>query len=290
MSIWTLLSWILYGLVRFVFVLIPYVRAPKVSRGAPSVWYKYNSWTDWSHRDDDNGHPDERWCRSWLEMAFGELAQYATDKARPYVDQVKGMLLDVIGYIRSGYSSLGSWVNHLQSRIGEGTLSFASNLRNAASWLYFKLPYGVRSGWQSWSEIWDGIKASVRTWAIDRYDQARAWAYDAALWVNQVGDVIRRWRDDVAGWIDWVRYDSRGWVIGWLGWTWDWLEEFVYSGRATVLGWLGPDWPRLVTFARDCIGFYYALWSAGWRVLGDFVADPRAFVLDGLERAVMDRW
>ena len=290
MTIWRILDWILYGLIRYVLSFISWIPTPTVDRGPPSEWYKYASYYQWYWHDDDNGRPTTAWCEQWLEMAFGELAAYATEKARPYVDQARAYLLGVIGYIRSGYSSLGSWVNYLQNRIGEGTLSFASNLRNAASWLYFKLPYGVRAGWQSWDQIWDGIKSTVWGWVLARYDAARAWAWDAVNWVNSTGDQLRHWRDRVAGWIDQVRGDSYGWIVGRLGWAWSWLAGFASNGRDTVLGWLGPEWPGLVTFGRDCVAFYYNLWSKGWSSLGEFVDDPKSFVLDRLEQAVLERW
>lgn len=290
MTIWTILDWILYGLIRYVLYLIPLVKAPKVDRSIPSQWWRYNDYSDWLHRDDDGGYPDERWCRSWLEMAFGELQVLATDKARPYVDQVKAGLVRLIGYVRAGFSSLGSWVNWLQQMVGEGVPYFAANLAGCASWLYFRLPASVRQGWRDWDAIWEWLKESVRAWARSRYDAAVSWAYSAIRWVNETGDQLRRWRDQVAGWIDQVRHNPYGWITGQLGGAWAWLVAFSQRARETVLGWLGPDWPRMVTFARDCSSFYYNLWSAGWRVLGDFVADPKGFLMDRLESALLDRW
>jgi len=152
------------------------------------------------------------------------------------------------------------------------------------------LPYGIRAGWQSWSDLWETIKASVRAWAKDRYDAARAWASDSIQWVRSTGDQLRRWRDQVSSWIDQVRHDPYGYITGYLGSSWTWLLGFSARARATVIEWLGPDWPKLVTFSRDCVSFYYNLWSSSWRVLGDFVADPREFLLDRLESALMDRW
>lgn len=290
MSIWWVLEAILYGLVRYVLALIPLIKAPHVRIGPPAKWWDYNGWLDWLHFVADDGHPDEHWARSWLEMAFGELANYATDRARPYVDQVRGWLLGVIGYIKAGFGSMGSWVNWLQNAVGDAVPWFAANLTGAAFWLYFRFPAEIRQGWRSWADIWELIRESVRQWARARYDEARAWAYSAVQWVNTTGDQIRHWRDSVAGVIDQIRYNPYGWITGKLGSAWVWLVGFWGDARATVIGWLGPDWPKLVTFSRDCVSFYYNLWSAGWRVLGDFVSDPRGFVFDRLEQAILDRW
>ena len=290
MTIWTILDWILYGLIRYVLYLIPLVKAPRVYRSMPSEWWRYNWYSDWLHLDDDGGYPDERWCRCWLEMAFGELQRLATDKARPYVDQAKAALLKVIGYVRSGYSSLGDWVNHLQMLVGESVPFFAVNLTGAAAWLYYRLPASIRQGWRGWDATWEWIKETVRAWARSRYDEAKFWASRAWDWMLHTGAILRRWQERVEVWIDHVRGNSYGWMTSLLGPAWFWLLGFWSDARAIVLGWLGPDWPKLVTFSRDCISFYYNLWSAGWRVLGDFVADPRGFILDRLESALMDRW
>jgi len=289
-TIWTILDWILYGLIRYVLSFISWIPTPTVDRGPPSEWYKYASYYQWYWHDDDGGRPTTAWCEQWLEMAFGELAEYAIDRARPYVDQAKNYLRGLIGYIRSGFPSLGSWTNWLQNAVGEAVPYFAANLAGCASWLYFRLPAEIRQGWRSWSDIWEWIRESVRVWARSRYDAATTWASRAWDWTLHTGAILRRWQERVEGWLDHVRHDPYGWIVGYLGWSWAWLLGFASNARDTVIGWLGPDWPRLVTFSRDCVSFYYNLWSAGWRVLGEFVTDPRSFLMDRLESAVLDRW
>lgn len=289
-SIWTILGWIFYGLIRYVLYLIPLVKAPRVDRGPPSAWWRYAGWWEWSQGTADGGYPNESWARAWLGMAFGELQRVATDKAKPYVDKAKAFLLGVVGYIRTGFDSMGSWVNWLQSAVGYVLPSFASNLGAAAIWLYGRFPWVIRTGRESWDQLWERIREQVRSWARSRYDLAKSWASSAINWVNGVGDQLRRWRDQVAGWLDQIRYNSYGWIVGVLGSVWAWLVGFRWNARSIVLGWLGSDWPRLVTFARDCLSFYYNLWSRGWVTLGELVNDPKAFLFDRLERAVMERW
>ena len=290
MTIWTVLDWILYGLVRYILYLIPLVKAPRVDRTIPNEWWAYNSYADWRSREADGGYPDGEWCRSWLEMAFGELAKLATEQAKPYTDAIKSFLLGVIGYIPSRFASTGSWVNWLEDLTGGFAPFFAASLGAASVWLYDRFPGGIVQGWQSWSDIWENIKASVRSWARSQYDQARVWASDNVHWIWNVGESLRAWRDSVRGWIEHVQNDPRGWVLGLIGPGIDWLLAFALSPVSIVVSWLGPDWPKLQTFGRDCVSFYYDLWSAGWRTLGEFVNDPKGFLMDRLERAIMDRW
>lgn len=290
MTIWTILDWLLYGLVRYVLYWVPVLKAPRVDRGAPTEWWAYNTYSDWLHKDDDQGFPDDVWCSSWLEMAFGELAEYAKDKAKPYVDAAVTLLLSVIGAIPRRFLSMSSWVNWLNRLTGSLVPFFASSIGGATLWLYDRFPAGIRQGWQNWPDIWDNIKASVRSWARSQYDRAKGWAAHNLAWVNNVGDALERWRYRVADWIDTVRHDPRAWIVGVLGDGVNWLLAFALSPVSWVLGVLGPEWPRLLTFAGDCLDFYYSLWSRGWEILGQLVDDPEAWLMDRLEQAVMDRW
>lgn len=286
----TILEWLFYGAVRYVLLWVPLVTPFRVDRSIPSPWWKYNGYGDWMHRDDNNGGPDEHWLQAWFRMAVGEFKLLVLDEAKPYVDAAKRALQTLVGYIRAGFPSMGGWVNWLQGAVGYVTPFFASNLGAAAVWLYDRFPAGIRQGWQSWSGLWENIKASVRSWARSQYDQAKVWAGNNLGWISGIGESLRWWRDRVAGWIDNVRGNPRGWIVGVLGSGIDWLLAFALSPVSLVLSWLGPEWPKLQTFARDCVPFFYNLWSAGWRTLSEFVRDPLHFMISRLEQAVMDRW
>lgn len=289
-SIWTILDWIFYGLIRYVLYLIPLIRAPEVDRGPPSSWWRYNNYYDWREAFADAGRPNEHWCRSWLEMAFGDLQRVATDKARPYVDAAKRYLLGVVGGIRGGFWSMGAWVDWLQRAVGYTLPFFAANLAGAATWLYGKLPLQIRAGWQDWWQLFEETRAMVRKWVMSRYDGFRAWTDWLVSWITGIGESIRQWVARNAAWVDEWRQNPYGRIVGLLGPGWGWLLAFRDNAVTWIVGWLGDDWRRVVEFARGPLTFYYNLWSWGWRTLSDFVADPRSFVLDRLEQAVMDRW
>ena len=289
-TIWMILDWISYGLIRYVLSLVPLVRAPRVDRGPPASWWRYAGYWEWAQATADNGYPTESWARSWLGMAFGELQRVATDAARPYVEEARSYLRGLIGTIKSGFGSLGSWTNWLQVAIGAAVPWWTSDLSGGLNHLRGLLPDAIRNAWRSWDGIWENIKSEVRTWAHNQFDSAVGWARSARDWVSGVGDSLRRWRDTVSGWIDAFRANPYAFIAGVLGGAWSWLLGFYSHARETVIGWLGPDWVKLTTFARDCSVFYYNLWSLGWRTLSDFIADPVGFVGDRLEAYLLKKW
>jgi len=287
---WSILDWLFYGAVRYVLLWVPFVTPPRVDRGIPSLWWYYNSWNDWDHKDDNNGGPDERWCQAWFRMALGGFELLVLQEAKPYVDEAKNWLRGIIGGIKSGFASLGDWTNWLQVAVGAAVPWWTPNLAAGVDRLRGWFPDAIYNGWLAWNDIWTSIKADVRNWARNEYDRARDFAYQARDWVSGVGDGLRLWRDKVAGWIDNFRANPYGFITGVLGSGWSWLLGFYPRARETVIGWLGPDWVRLTNFARDCSVFYYNLWSLGWRTLSDFIADPVGFVGDRLEAYLLKKW
>jgi len=289
-AIWTIVEWFLYGAVRYILYWVPALTPFSVGRPVPWQWFRYNDWWDWGHSDDNNGGPNEHWLNSWFEMCIGELKVLAVEEAKPYVDVAKVFLLGVIGGIRVGHTSMGSWVDLIQRSIGYYVPSWASSIVNGIEIVRNKLPSGIKLAWQTWDDLFETIRSRVRSWARDRYDFAKQRAFGAFDWIINFGDSLRGWRDHVSGWIDHVRNNSYGWVIAVLGGAWSWLVGFYQRPGGVIRGFLGPDWGKMVTFARECIDFYYGLWSRGWRVLGDFTEDPLGSLYVWAEQILTERW
>jgi hypothetical protein len=289
-GVWTILEWVLYGGIRFVMLWIPGIVPFRVDRPCPTSWWRYNSWSDWNHKDDNRGGPDEHWVNAWFRMVIGEFERLILEEAKPYVDKARDALRSLIGGIRSGFSNMGSWIQWLNDRVGYLLPFWASSLGGGLVWLYDRLPAGIRQGWQSWEQIFENIRSSVRSWVQSVYDEAKGLAFWARDWIRTSGGFVHQWVSDVRTWVDGFRRDPGGYVRSLLGSAWAWLVGFWQNGRGIVLGWLGPDWNRLVTFSQNALTFYYNLWSKGWRILDQIVSDPRAFVADVLEQALEDRW
>ncbi len=289
-SIWEILGWAFYGAIRYVLFWIPLVTPFSVDIGIPSSWWRYNGWSDWTHKDDNNGGPDEHWLNSWFEMVFGEYKRLIVSEAKDLVSSARQYLLGLIGGIQAGVGSLGGWLQKIDDWIGGYIPGWAGTLSNGLNWLRVRLPESIRYGWETWTDLWEGIRESVRGWARDRYDWFRNLAQSGWDWVVSTGSGLTAWVNHVSGWIEGFRADPYGYIVGRLGSAWDWLVVFRDRGRDQVLEWLGPDVDKLLTFARDCVDFYYNLWSLGWEELGEFVADPKAWLMDRLETALVNRW
>lgn len=289
-DLWTLIDWFFYGLIRYVLFWIPLVTPFGVNRVIPSAWWRYNNLGDWYHRNDNNGGPDEHWIQCWFRMVFGEALALAVERASSLVGSLESRVLEWIGGFPAHFLSLGGWIDYLRGFVGEHLPWWADNVVAGLDWLRDRLPPDIRYGWRSWFELFRGIKDDVRVW-VESYV---AYFHDLAVlawsWVADNGGVLDRWRDHVAGWISGVRADPYGFVVGQLGDSWSWLRGFRDRGREQVLDWLGPDIHSLLAFGRDCVGFYYNLWSVGWEELGEFAQDPRHYLMDRLEQAVIDRW
>lgn len=287
---WTIVGYIFRFVLQYCLYWIPLLRTLPVGRDPPFSWWYYNTWWDWHGHIDSETRPDEHWIRQWGEMAFGSFKEHVLRAAEPYVNAARDWLYGLIGYVRSGYWSIGHWLSTVEGRLGTYLPWWTATIAAGLDWLRYKLPISIRDGWQSWTQLFDAIKATVWQWVLDRYEQARGWADSAIHWVWGTGAMLAHWYNRVVAWLDNFIANPYGAVTGWLGTAWSWLVGFWQNGRAVVLGWLGWEWPSLVTFARTCLAFYHNLWSIGWQVLGDFVADPLGFIYTRLEQAIKDRW
>lgn len=289
-GITTLIGWFFYGFVRYVMYWIPLIAPSSVNRHIPWQWWLYNNWGDWRHRDDNNGGPDEHWLQCWFKMLFGEAMRLATYEAKPYVRLIRDALLVVIGAVKSGFGSLSSWVDWLEQYFGFPLPWWSSTVKSGLGWLRRKLPSGIRESWQTWLQIWDGIKQEVRDWAIARYDQFRNLANEAVAWVRDRGASLSGWQDRVGAFIEAFKANPYGNIAWWLGEAWSWLCWFRSNAYNVIRGCFGPNLDKILLFGRDCVTFYYNLWAQGWQELGGFTSNPVQYLYDKAEQILTERW
>jgi hypothetical protein len=104
--------------------------------------------------------------------------------------------------------------------------------------------------------------------AIDSLRDVALKAAQAVLWIDSVGRLLRDWRANVRGTVDLLVSDPAGFIISRLG----------------------PTWPLVVSFAQDCIVWYYNLKSTWGRELTTFLSDPGGYILDALGKVLDEVW
>ncbi|GAH18076.1 unnamed protein product, partial [marine sediment metagenome] len=155
-SFWDVIGWILHALLQYVLFWIPVLKPLPEPGVPPWPWWIYNTWNDWFWHKDYEGRPDEHLIRQYLEMAFGELKRLTLHEANNALDDAKNWLHGLIGYVRGGYSSLGSWVNALNDRLGDWLPDWAGNVGWGLNYLKNLFPGMIKYGWGSWSDLWEG--------------------------------------------------------------------------------------------------------------------------------------
>lgn len=289
-SLWIFLEWLFYGLLRYVLVWIPVVKPYPVDRGIPAWWFRYNTWNDWARHLDRDKRPDLYWCQQWLEMCFGEFARMVNHAANSFTERVGQSLQNLIGYIRAGYASLGQWLDSVERRVGAVLPWFAENVGHGLGFLFNLLPAGIRGRYQSWDDLFRGIRDGAVRLVRGLIDEARRWAADSLNWVTNQGRRIYDFYVDCQAFVRRFKNDPYGMLSAWLGQSWTWLVSFAASPVGAVLSWLGPDWRSWVTFNAGPARFLYNLWSAYHDDIAALFADPRGWVYERLEDALTDRW
>ncbi|GAH26761.1 unnamed protein product [marine sediment metagenome] len=263
-----ILEWYLHGIWQNVLIWIPLLRPSPEPYYPPQFWYEYWPRAWWNYGLDSTRRPDANWVWRWLtavKEAFRVKVQNVGDVAR---DAAAVIVRYWLGYVQGAYTTFQAWIMAVEGRVGWWIPGWASNLADAAQRLYNWLPSAIRYSWQTWDQIWENIKASVRAWARARYDAAVGWASASWNWVTGWGNVF----------------------ISWYNAAYLWLRAFQADPVGMVIGWLGPQWARLVRFALDCLDFWYNLWGSYAAILADFLADPLGWLYDRAEDELVRRW
>lgn len=253
-SLWYIIQWFWYGFIQWIKFVVPEpILSPDPVSSRPPSWYTevMPEWA-WANCLDANRRPLSCWFENYRDAVFYQFGRWVEECGTWAKEKAQETVRAWIGWGRAGFSNLTDWSWWLERITGGFVPWFASNLADATIWLYRKLPPEIVNAWRSWSEIWNGIEANVRAWAHNTYDTFKNYALQARNWVLDQGNTLKSWWDNTHRWIDDLR---------------DNLAQ-------RVTGVLGSAWIALVTFQRDCLAFWYNLWSRHGPRLAEFLDDP----------------
>ena len=246
----------------------PFVE-PEKELGAAPPWFTevYPDWL-WDYYLDQERRPTETWLYNYNYAAKETLHDWLDQLKSDAVSDAGNWVWSWTGGPDHGYSTLADWLEAIRTRVGTWVPTWADNLASGLNDTFYRLPQAIRNATASWDDIWNNIKDSVKSWAQDRYDDAKTWAINAWNWVTQQGNTLTSWYDNVASWVNAFKQDPYG----------------------TITGWLGATWGKLHTFAQNALDFYYNLWGSYAQRLSDFLADPGQFIVDWLEQRLIQLW
>jgi len=242
---------------------------PEKELGAAPPWFTevWPGWL-WDYYLDSERRPTETWLYNYNYAAKQTLKGWLDQLKADAVNDAAAWVWSWTGGPAHGYTTLAAWLEAIRSRVGTFVPAWTFNLAAGVNDLYWKLPEGIRNLSTSWNQLWDSIKQSVKDWAKERYDSAKATVQTVWEWVTVQGQTLTNWYNSVAGWVNGFKADPYGFITGHLG----------------------DTWRKLRDFARDALDFYYNLWGASAQELSNFLADPGGFILEKAENEIIKRW
>lgn len=274
----------------FIFILVPGLSPPYQSVHPPS-WFQY-TYKDqvWKDNLDSDNRPTLNFCKYFIRAVWNYFLHKITQQWEDAIGALQRVLTSALGSLRHGYGTWSDWVEGIYARVGQGALTWADDLLQAANRLYLWLPEGVRQGLHSWEDIFVYWYGQAKLWVVQQFGSALAAAVDAWAWVVSSGEALRAWYDSVRTWVlDWAQNAAER-VRGVLGATWNWIVAFRADPLGTITFYLGPAWAKLVSWADGPLTFYYNLWGSYATMLGEFLADPLGWLYDRTEEELVRRW
>lgn len=279
---------LLHGLLQRILIWIPLLRPSKEARSKPpDWWYSCWDWSTWYYNIDADGYPSETWCDLYIRCVWRHIKSFILAEAEIALQGVKNFLRDLIGYISPAFSSLGAWVNSIALKVGWSLPDWATSVVGGLWRLWGLFPDSISEARQTWDQIWENIKQAVKSWAHARYEDARQWATRAWDWLTGIGQAIEQWWRDFSIWLGELARHPYAVVTQILGSAWHFLVDFWQNPTQKVIDWLGPTWPRLHTFARDCLAFWYNIWGTSAAVLVELLDDPLEFIWIRAEQFIL---
>jgi hypothetical protein len=267
-SLTTIISWLIHGLTQWVRDIAPIVSPSPEPSTPPSWWYEFYTFTDWYYNRDQNGIPNSNLIDMWVRGCLRLIGLWVEEVGRWAISQAATTVRIFTGLPSFGYITFQAWLTAIRQRVGTSVPYFALDLADAAYKLYLMIPSRVRHGSQTWDDLFNDLVGRAVDSAIDSLRDVALKAAQAILWIDSVGRLLRDWRSNVRGTVDLLVSDPAGFI----------------TSR------LGPTWPLVVSFAQDCIVWYYNLKGLWGNELTTFLSDPGGYILDALGKVLDEVW
>lgn len=273
-------------------------------------WLFYLCWYSIGYNIGTNPWSKVTEMQANLSGWFGQLKQWA-------LDNIAAAKTSVTNWAQAWFNFLEAWRVYLDARIGDAWSWIDNTAKAVVTWVnLYKAKLADFAdrvyAWLIW--LWGNPYNMLRYYIGSALDWLQGFfanqyativallggAWSWLLWfVNAPYNALRYYVGGALDWLQWFWGNPLGAIEYYLGAAWTWLKNVFanqYAWLASVLGapwgWLLSLWGlnpnALIAFIRDCLKFWYDIWS-WWRApLFVFLSNPSAFILAAIRAAFLD--
>jgi hypothetical protein len=267
-----------HAIVQSILLWIPLLK-PLVEMWIPPWWWQacyYNQ--HWQENLDAELRPTELFMDYYWQCIFSHVYFMASLLAMYFADEAQGLLFGFLGILHEAYLSFSEWIQAIADLVGELLPEWATSVMDALQVLWELLPEEIRDGLQTWAEFLEAAPEALQAWVEELVGQTIAWVIELWDWYIGLGQTITKWWTWAHDELNELLGDAYGWIVRALGEAWAFLIWFWGNPSAAVTTWLSPWWESLVTFASDCLDFWYNLWGSYADLLSEFLEDPLGYL------------
>jgi hypothetical protein len=194
------------------------------------------------------------------------------------IDKVMHYVIFAVGTLPDPFLTIPEWLLAIRGWIGEILPEWASDIVDGLWTLWNLLPEPIRDGLLTWAEFLATAPEAIQDWVREYIGWAIGWVIELWDWYIDLGQGLTDWWLWAHDQLDDLLNDAYGWIVRHLGKVWEFLIWLWGNPTGAVASWLSPWWDQLVTFATDCLDFWYNIWGEYAEDLAEFLADPLEFL------------
>jgi len=269
---------LVYQAIRF---WIPLLK-PEVEPLEPPVWFEecWEFYSLWSDSLDEEQRPTHTFLKLYWECMWRILMNRLDDRASFLIDKFMHYVVFAVGMLPLPFDTIPEWLVAIRSWIGEILPDWADDIAAGLWRLWNLIPEPIRDGLVTWSEFLAGAPEAIQEWIEEFIADLLATVQEVWDWYVNVGQVVTDWWAWAYLQLEEMVEAPLFWLARNLGEAWAFLIEFWNDPAGAVIGWLSPLLGPLLTFATDCLDFWYNLWGSYAEDLAAFLADPLEFLWD----------
>lgn len=290
MVIWDWVSYFFHGVLQSVLLWAPIVE-PLME---PLVPYEFFAdceefYSQWASLLDENRRPTDNFMSLYWDCIWSILIFRIEDRIWVITRYATDWIAYVIGELPLLYISIAEWIQHFIDQIGDVLPDWADDITSGLARLWELIPEPIRDGLLTWAEFLATAPEAIQEWVRELIGQTIEWALELWDWYESIGYTLTVWWEWAQALLSEIVEDAYAWLARTLGGAWAFLIWFWTNPTGAVTSWLSPWWGRLMTFATDCLEYWYNIWGRYAEDLADFLSDPMEFLYNLGEEWINER-